>query len=119
MKRNDCLEIRIGADSAKELENLIDHPRLAEKTPDLIIYIDTPEMLSSLLTPNKLKLLNKITGSGSLSVGQLAEELKRHRGAISRDIHSLASFKFIGLFRKGKEVYPKRNIKKLAIMIDG
>ena len=105
----------IGGEMWKDLREMIDNPEKASKEPDLKIYVESVEQLSSILSAKKMNLLQYIQFHKNLSVGEIASKTKRKQEAVSRDLHQLEHYGLVKLGKKGKHVYPEAKAKKITI----
>ncbi|MDO8427709.1 MAG: helix-turn-helix domain-containing protein [Candidatus Diapherotrites archaeon] len=111
-------EIRIGRDFAKDMGQFLVNPKLLDKEPRVVRYIDSFEVLAAILSPERLKLLQTLKQKPNCSVNQLAEQVGRKREAVSRDLKLLSSHDMIKLQKNGKHVHIQANIDELVIKLN-
>lgn len=117
MKKKRLVEIRIGREFAKDMAEFVNHPEKLDKEPDNIIYIESLEILSQILSPKRMQILQLLSKKSNLTITTLAKELNRRREAVSRDIHILEFHSLIELDKRGKTIVPKTDIHALLIPI--
>ena len=106
--------IKIGADSIEDLDKL-DNPKNVDKFPDNVIYFESVEQFSAILSSKKLELLKYLSEVTGQTVTKVAIELHRKKEAVSRDLHQLESMGFVQMHKKGKNVFPKVNYESIQI----
>ena len=111
------IEIRIGRNAPREIAEWLSRPEDWDKEPRKVIYVESISMLSTILSTEKLKLLNLLGMKKEVSVNELAKKLKRPREAVSRDLHLLAEKGIVRLEKKGRETRPKIQVERIVIPI--
>ena len=114
MKRK-ILEFRFGRDFAKDMGNIIDHPKILDSEPRRVIYFESMDVFHSIVTPSRLKLLQVLKQKPKLTINELAAEVHRPREAVSRDLHKLEFHSIVKLIKQGKSVRVNLDIDELAI----
>jgi len=70
--------------------------------PDKVTYLAlSEEEKKQLLTPKRIQLVKVIRNNDGLSVSELAQEVERDTGAVSRDLKVLSDHEVIELERSG------------------
>lgn len=81
------------------MEDVFEDP---DAYPDKVTYLAlSEEEKKRLLTPKRIQLLKTIRNNGGLSVSELAGEVGRDIGAVSRDLKVLSDHEVIELSRSG------------------
>ena len=112
---DDKVVLIIGGEMWKDLKEMVDNPKKAEKEPRLKIYVESVEQLSSILSAKKMGLLQYIQHQKSMSIGEIASKTNRKQEAVSRDLHQLEHYGLVSLGKKGKHVFPEAKAKKITI----
>jgi predicted transcriptional regulator len=111
------IEIRIGRNAPREIAEWLSRPEDWDKEPRKVIYVESISMLSTILSTEKLKLLNLLGMKKEVSVNEIARKLKRPREAVSRDLHLLSEKGIVRLEKKGRETRPKIQVERIVIPI--
>ena len=110
------IEIRIGKNFAEHMQKIVENPKRLEGEPKKIIYLE-PHLLSSLFTPERIKILQVLKQKPKLNIRELAAELKRKREAVSRDIHLLEFHQLIRLEKKSRTLHATVPLDKIIITL--
>ncbi len=106
--------VKIGADMDDDLEAL-SHPENVDKFPDKVIYFKSAKQLASVLSAQKLTLLQYVAKSEGRPVTKISLELSRKKEAVSRDLHELKRLGLLQMRREGNKVYPKVSYSAIQI----
>ncbi len=106
--------VKIGGDLIDDLDKLTT-AKAIRNSPDSIIYFKSIKQLASILSAQKLSMLqylSKVTGE---PVTKVAIELGRKKEAVSRDLHQLERLGLLQMRREGNKVYPEVSYKTIQI----
>ncbi|EDT3084690.1 transcriptional regulator [Salmonella enterica subsp. enterica serovar Newport] len=68
-------------------------------------------LLRIMLAPNRLAIINALTGQGLMSIRALTRKVERHYLAVYRDVQTLLAAGVIGLDDKGKLTFPYGEVR--------
>jgi predicted transcriptional regulator len=112
------LTIIIGGDMDKDDADLFAGKRLDQ--PRNILYVDSFEELSKMLSPKRLQTLQHLmryqTAKKPKSISQVALETKRFQEAISSDVKQLNKLGLVDLKKEKQTVYAYPRHKSIHIM---
>lgn len=117
MNLKKTIWIKIKGDYAGDIRKIIENPKKAEAQPENVIYVDSLQELSSIFTPKRMEILEKIKEHKGITIGRLANKTDRKQEAVSRDVHILLDFGILKLKRKNRSVVPELNTKSIRIAL--
>lgn len=105
------------ASEAEELADLksLGNPKNVDRFPDSTIYFKSAKHLCSILSTQKLTLLQYVAKSVGQPVTKISLGLGRKKEAVSRDLHQLEGLGLLKMQREGNRVYPKVPYKAIEI----
>ncbi len=116
MKKEKEVVLVIGGGPGKDIKKIFDNPAEAEKNePDFVLYVDSVEQLSSILSAKKMSLLKYLKDASGYNVNEIAIKMGRKQEAISRDLHVLEKCGLVQLRKKGKNVIPEVRAREIVI----
>ncbi|EJJ4073738.1 hypothetical protein NI359_002111 [Salmonella enterica] len=86
-------------------------PRGKVRWPGVYAFPDINALLRIMLAPNRLAIINALTGQGSMSIRALTRKVERHYLAVYRDVQTLLAAGVIGLDDKGKLAFPYDEVR--------
>ena len=110
------LTIVVGRDMDKDWDDLFKGKN--KNLPKNMLYLDTYDEVSELLSPKNIELLRMITSfSSENSVGELSKKSNRKQEAISRDIKKLRKNGFIETHKEKQKTIVTPKYSKIIIEI--
>lgn len=74
--------------------------------PFVLVFSSIEQLAKTMLAPNRLSIINTMTGAGSMSIRELSRRLNRDFKAVHRDVQTMLSANIIEHDESGKIIFP-------------